>query len=341
MPPQRPRRRPPPALLRLEREHGAGDDEADAADELRRPVRGDELGGGVEGGVQGRQSREAGDEEDGDAGEEEGAGEEAEVVQVVRAQVGEGGEPVPGVGGAGVEGDDAGVAPRGACDDGAGGGVLARYERGSACFDAGGSVEGMSVELLDRLAEAVRAVLVDGFQQHQRAAGLEDEAADECSDPSAEERHARGNFCGVCQGQEREKAVHGPDGAADGEEDGDVEADVADRTAGEHAPNCAEGLSEAACGLQRCAIFLCVVLADHNGGSALTSIPGSPLVSQRRPWWLKPGRSRRYWRRMGSRRGWAWLGRCLIALRDRRLQWRESCSSRVEERHRAQDGLRV
>lgn len=98
VPPQYPERGTIPRGLRLKHEQHAGDDEAGAADDLRRPedavegVLGEPVVDAGEGG-------EAGDPEDGGAEELRERGEEAEFAEVVRAEGEEGGEPDPGAGG--------------------------------------------------------------------------------------------------------------------------------------------------------------------------------------------------------------------------------------------------
>lgn len=101
MPTQDPERREIPRGLRLEHEQHARDDEAGAADDLRGPE--DAVEGALgEAVVDAGQGGEAGDPEDGGAEELCEGGEEAEFVEVVRAEGGEGGEPDPGAGGRGA-----------------------------------------------------------------------------------------------------------------------------------------------------------------------------------------------------------------------------------------------
>lgn len=101
MPTQDPEGREVPCGLRLEHEQHPRDDEAGAADDLRGPE--DAVEGALgEAVVDAGEGGEAGDPEDGGAEELCGGGEEAEFVEVVRAQGGEGGEPDPGARGWGA-----------------------------------------------------------------------------------------------------------------------------------------------------------------------------------------------------------------------------------------------
>lgn len=95
VPAQQARGGPPPCVLRLEHVQRAADDEAAAADDLGDPVGGIEAPLRVEVVEDARERGKAGDAKDGGAKELGGAGEEAQLVDVVRAQVVPGRVPLP------------------------------------------------------------------------------------------------------------------------------------------------------------------------------------------------------------------------------------------------------
>lgn len=83
MPSQHTQRWYPPPVLRLDHEHGSRNHETDASDDLRRPVRSDELVRCVQSFVDRRYRNNAGDSEDDDADQQEGASEESQATEVV------------------------------------------------------------------------------------------------------------------------------------------------------------------------------------------------------------------------------------------------------------------
>lgn len=222
--------------MRLEAEQQGGDDEPHTPDDLGSPICAVESGGG-ERGLDGRESGEAGDPEDGRAEELREAGEKADVVQEVDAQVVGGGEPDPRIEHAGVAEASAGVRV-----------LLCRRRRRRAPADQIAAVEvvvraGLAIggdahepvlleDLLERPAEAVRAILIHSLDHEEDASDFEDGGADEGGDARGGGFGGEGGG-GEHGGQPGEEGVEDPDYGAPGEglcgQVGDVPEGVVDQ----------------------------------------------------------------------------------------------------------------
>ena len=275
-------------LLDLDREHGPGNHEPYSADDLRCPVCSVEFGRSIQHIVDRRQCCDAGNGENANAEEENGASEKSDVVEVMRLQLGGRGPPSPGfavrtAGAIESESDDTRVPLRGSADDVACDGILSRYQtdRAPLRFFPCAAVKRPSLltKPLKRLTKAARALLVHSLQLCQHAGDRKHQSADEGRDAASIQCHGRRNLTRRPEGQHGEEAVDDPDGAAEGEEEGDVEGDVPDGEVGEHALEVGVDLSEGVAGLRRRdARVFDVAVGDQEGLPTFAAVAGGPLV---------------------------------------------------------------